>query len=211
MLHGSFAGPLGASPLTPAVQDFLNQVRKRPQDFKKLLLTVTLHPDPVGSAIWGRQSFTFDKQTRYLIDEILMSEQSGQPEVVVRDELRRIALANFKQEIEAEWHLNNEMINTARGLGYALLSPFIMDPLLLPEPPDPRKLCKLAREVAQKMLPQDLVRRIMNSDASEAHLTWLGKFLRGYAQGLLRPGEKHFRKLVEIARRWQREGKLPPL
>jgi outer membrane protein OmpA-like peptidoglycan-associated protein len=205
-MHGSFGLAPSTPTLTPALRGFLNQVRNRPQDFKKLLLIVALHPDPAESRIWARQSFTFDKKPKNLQDEILLSGHPGQAKVVVRDVLMQIARANFKQEIDAEWRRSNELINTARGLGYALLSPFIMDPLLLPDPPDPRKLCKLALEFAQKMLPQDLVRGIMNSEVSEAHLTSLGQFLRVYAKDLQRT-DKHFRKLVEIARKWQREGK----
>jgi len=213
MLHGSFAGSLGASPLTPALQDFLNQVKLRPTDFRKLLLTVALHPDPARSRIWDRQSFTFGKQTRSLSDDILMS---GGAKVykVVADELGRIADGDpsIKEQIADERHLRYEMANAFDDLGKKVpLQPFIMAPLLL-QAPDPsilcQKLCKLALDFAQKMLPQDLVRRIMNSEASEAHLTYLGELLRDYAKKLQRR-DKHFAKIVQIARKWQREGKWP--
>ncbi len=178
-LCGSFIGTLGEA-LTPELQEFLKQVRERPWNFKKLLLVVSLHPDPADSAIWNKQIFPVGRATRYLTDEIVMS--GVQPDDVLY-ELRRIrdrfenerGGASFKQQIDAEWQLANEMMNATERFGNVLLRPFIMDPLLLPTP-DAQKLCKLAQDFSQKMLPEDLVRRIMNSEASEAHLTRLGKF-----------------------------------
>ena len=54
------------------------------------------------------------------------------------------------------------------------------------------------------MLPGDIVRRIMNSDASEAHLAHLGSYLRSHAEALQKK-DPQFKGQVEIARRWQRE------
>ena len=206
-LYGSFVGTLGDA-LTPELQEFLKQVRERPLNFKKLLLVVSLHPDPAGSPIWNKQTFTLGRATRYLVDEIVMS---GVPADDILYELRRVLKrfenekrgTSFKQQIDAEWQLANEMINATERLGNVVLRPFIMDPLLLPTP-DAQKLCKLAQDFARKMLPADLVRRIMNSEASEAHLTRLGRFLRSYAERLQQK-DAHFRALVEVARRWEQE------
>ena len=206
-LCGSFIGTLGEA-LTPELQEFLKQVRERPWNFKKLLLVVSLHPDPADSAIWNKQTFPVGRATRYLTDEIVMS--GVQPDDVLY-ELRRIRDrfenerrgASFKQQIDAEWQFANEMMNATERFGNVLLRPFIMDPLLLPTP-DAQKLCKLAQDFSQKMLPEDLVRRIMNSEASEAHLTRLGRFLRSYAERLQQK-DPHFRNLVEVARRWEQE------
>ena len=209
MLHGSFGLAPSGPELTPALQDFLNQVGKRPQDFKKLLLTVSLHPKPEESAIWGRQSFVFGKQTKYLIDEILMSGNRA----TVLAELGRISAASFKQQIQDEKNLQFQMKITADSLGKVLLQPFLFDPLLLPAPGGVlqyQKLSKLARDFAQSMLPKDLAQRILSSDASEAHLASLGVFLRDYALDLLKKGDRHFKRQVEIARKWQREGRWQP-
>jgi hypothetical protein len=206
-LYGSFIGTLGEA-LTPELQEFLKQVRERPWNFKKLLLVISLHPEPADSPIWKKQTFPLGRATRYLVDEIVMS--GVQPDDILY-ELRRIRDrfenerrgASFRQQIDAEWQLANEMINATERLGNVLLRPFIMDPLLLPTP-DAQKLCKLAQDFAQKMLPEDLVRRIMNSEASEAHLTRLGRHLRTIAERLQRE-DPHFRDVVEVARRWERE------
>ena len=167
-----------------------------------------MHPDPADSAIWNKQIFPLGRATRYLVDEIVIS--GVQPDDVLF-ELKRVrdrfenerGGASFKQQIDAEWQFANEMINAAERLGNVLLRPFIMDPLLLPTP-DAQKLCKLAQDFARKMLPADLVRRIMNNEASEAHLTRLGRFLRSYAERLQQK-DPHFRELVEVARRWEQE------
>jgi hypothetical protein len=206
-LYGSFIGTLGEA-LTPEIEEFLKQVRERPWNFKKLLLVVSLHPEPAESPIWNKQTFTLGRATRYLVDEIVMSGVLADD---ILYELRRVLKrfenekrgASFKQQIDAEWQLANEMINTAERLGNVLLRPFIMDPLLLPTP-DAQKLCKLAQDFARKMLPADLVGRIMKSEASEAHLTRLGRFLRTYAERLQQK-DPHFREVVKVARRWEKE------
>jgi hypothetical protein len=204
MLSGSLAGTLAASPLTPELQEFLNQVRKRPQNVKKLLLTVTLHPKPEDSVIWDKQTFTFGKQTKYLVDEALISEL---PTAFILTVLKRISDANFSQQIKDESHLQIQMINATGSLGKALLQPFLFDPLLLPVSGGGlpyKELSRLARHFAQSMLPKDLAQRIMNSEASEAHLAYLGSFLRSYAEQLQKK-DPHFKRQVEIARKWQLE------
>jgi hypothetical protein len=209
MLHVSLAGPLGASPLTPALQDFLNQVKLQPKDFKKLLLNVALHPSPTHSRAWNDQTFTFNKQTRHLLDEIVISGQSG--EVVVRNELMRIAFANFKQEIEAEWRLQNDLIKTTRALGPKKLKPFLVEPLFPPTPPEPEeyKLARVGLYFAGFGLPHQLAQRIINSEASEAHSIRLGNFLRGYAKDLL-PDDPALRALVEQERKKRQQRRRKP-
>ncbi len=204
LLYGSFAGMLGKNVFPPNIQEFLNQVRKRPQDFKKLLLTVTLHPDPGQSVIWDKQTYTFGKQTRYLVDDLLMSEQ---PSEVIIAELKRISDASFKQQIKDESNLQIQMISATGSLHKVLLQPFLFDPLLLPALGGfvpYLELSRLARHFAQSMLPKDLAQRIVNSDASEAHFALLGSFLRSYAETLQKK-DPHFKRQVEIARKWQRE------
>lgn len=208
-----FGGMLGesqpqpaAGELSPELEEFLNQVRKRPQDFRKLLLTVSLHPDPSESAIWSTQTFTFNKGTTYLIDVLVLSDVRADHLIneltEIRDDFEKRD-PSFKKQMDTEWKLTCELHTTAERLNRVLLGPFIMDPLLLPKR-DAKKLCKSAQDFAQKMLPQDLVRRVMNSEASEAHLTRLGRFLRSYAQEL-QEKDPHFEELVKIARKWEQE------
>jgi hypothetical protein len=209
MLRDSFGLTPSAPALTPALQDFLNQVRQRPQDFKKLLLNVALHPSPTHSRAWNDQTFTFNKQTRHLLDEIVMSGQSG--EVVVRNELMRIAFASFKQEIEAEVRLQNDLIKTTRALGPKKLKPFLVEPLFPPTTSEPEeyKLARVGLYFAGFGLPNQLAQRIINSEASEAHSTRLGNFLRGYAKDLL-PDDPALRALVEQERKRRQQRRRKP-
>lgn len=47
--HGSFAGTLGEPPLPPEIQQFLDKVKKNPQDYEAVLLISTLHIRPMTS------------------------------------------------------------------------------------------------------------------------------------------------------------------
>lgn len=204
MLRGSVAGMLGEDiDSKKRINDFLNQVRLQPQRFKKLLLTVALHPKPEASVIWEKQTFTFGKETRYLVDEILMSDLST---AFMLSVLKRYSDAGFSRQISDEAHLQMKMIIATQKLT-TLLQPFLYDPLLLPTSGGGlsyKELSRLARHFAQYMLPEDLVQRIMKSDASEAHFAHLGSYLRSHAETLQKK-DPHFRRQVEIARKWQRE------
>jgi len=201
-LYGSLAGKLGEGvDSKKIINDFLNQVRQQPQSFKKLLLTVALHPKPEDSRIWEKQTFTFGKETRYLVDEILMS---GLSTAFILTVLKRYSDASFKQQIQDEGNLQIRMINATASLDKVLLQPFLFDPLLLPASVNYRETIRLARHFAQNMLPEGLARQIMKSDASEAHLAYLWVYLRSRAEQLEKQ-DRHFKKLVEIARKWQRE------
>jgi len=205
MLYGSVAGMFGEdADSKKRLDDFLNQVRLRPLSFKKLLLTVTLHPKPEDSVIWNKQTFTFGKETRHLVDEVLLSEL---PTAFILTELKRISDASFSQQIKDEAHLQLQMIFATQNLDKVVLQPFLFDPLLLPMIGGAlpyRELTRLARHFANYMLPGDLVQRIMNSDASEAHLAVLGSYLRSHAETLQKK-DPHFKRQAEIARKRQRE------
>jgi hypothetical protein len=205
ILHSFVAGMLGEDvDSKKIITDFLNQVRLHPQNFKKLLLTVALHPKPEASVIWEKQTFTFGKETRYLIDEILMS---GLSTAFILTKLKQYSDASFSRQIKDEADLQIKMVNATQNLSKALLRPFLYDPLLLPmsggELPY-KELSGLARHFAQHMLPRDLAQQIMKSDVSEAHLAYLGSYLRTHAKTLEKK-DPHFKRQVEIARKWQRE------
>ena len=195
ILHGSFAGALGAPPLSPEIREFLKQVRKRPQDFRQLLLTITFHPAPAMSITFVKQRFTFGKLTKYLSDEILVSEAS---EAEIIDNLKRIRDEfkkrddRFGQQIEAELQLRNEMTKTTGELITSqilktngnlaqnkTLTSFLLEALRTKATYD---LPGIGLSFALRMLPPKLVERIRNSEASEAHFTILARLLRRYAE-----------------------------
>jgi hypothetical protein len=203
ILHGSFAGALGAPPLSPEIREFLKQVENRPQNFRKLLLTVTFHPKPMESNI----KVTIGKGTFVLFDASLIFNL--EPPVIFLDELRRIRDkfrtqdTDFKRRIEAELQLRNEMIKTAGDSTTRLLLQKKLQPMLVEASLTedfPLFLCKLGLSSAQKLLPAALVQRIRNSEVSEAHLTNLGKFLRRYGE-VLQGKDPAFKDLVERERK----------
>jgi hypothetical protein len=209
MSYGSFAEPLGS--FAPEVEQFLKQVRKRPRDFRKLLLMVTFHPDLISSQlqvpIGGRPTYLIDASLFYNL----------QPPVDFLDALRRIRDdfqkqdAQFNQQIEAELQLRNEMMTTAgesaRRLGPATLNPILLDALLGYNFSLFHFQVGLA--AAPKILPASLVQRITNSEASEAHLTNLGRWLRRYGE-VLQTKNSTFKALVERERkRRQQKAKRP--
>jgi hypothetical protein len=201
--YTSFAETLGEPPLPPEIQEFLNQVRKSPQNYKKLLLTVTFHPRPMFSEV----KISIQKGVpQDLLDVQLMHNLD--PPGVFLDELRRIRDdfqkrdPHFKQQIDAELQLRNDMIriagDRAMRLGSQTLRPVLVEALLMTD------ICfnlrNLGTSSAQKILPPDLIQRISNSEVPDVHFTHLGKFLRRYGE-VLQTKDPAFKALVETERK----------
>lgn len=186
-----FENPAVKKPLPPKVQEFLKQVRKRPQDFKKLLLTVALNPDPILENI--QVPFPTYRGRRFLIDILLLE---GITNAELADALKPISddfqkNTAFKRLVEAERQLQRTMIETTTSVvldefhkagGKSVpqkLKPFLLDSL---QAPNPLLQAKVGLKFAQKMLPPTLAQRIIRSEASEAHLTRLGQMLQRHAK-----------------------------
>lgn len=203
MLYGVFAETPDASGLPPDVKEFLNRVRNRPQNFGKLLLTVTFHPNPIQI----QHKLPFGKGLLNLLEVMLLS--NIQP-VDILDPLRQIRDdfqkrdAPFKRQIEAELQLRNEMIKATGGLGPRKLKPVLLEASLTED--ITFYLCRLGLSFAKKMLPAPLAQRIINSAASEAHLANLGSFLRRYA-AVLRSKDTAFAALVERERKRRQQAR----
>ena len=211
MSYGSFAEPLGATQFAPEVEEFLKQVRKRPGNFRKLLLMVTFHPDPISSQL----RLPIGARPIYLIDASLL--YNLQPPGDFLDALRRIRDdfqkqdPRFNQQIDAELQLRNEMMTTAgeraRRLGHSTLTPILLDALL--ENNFSLFHFKVGLAAAPKILPASSVQQITNSKGSEAHLTNLGRWLRRYGE-VLQAKDPAFKALVERERkRRQQKAKRP--
>lgn len=211
MLYNSFAGTLGKNLLPPAIQEFLKQVRKRPQDYKKLLLTITFHPNPIESNI----DVTIGGTTTKFLEHILLQNITA---VDLLDELRLIrddfqkTNKSFKRQIEAALKLRNimfkttgrlvrdELLRTRGKLVPHKLKPFLLDALQPGYSEFSFHQHKVGLSFAQKILPPTLVQRIIRSEVSEAHLTNLGKMLRRYAE-VLGKRDTAFEQLVEQERK----------
>ena len=193
----AFAGTLGDNALPDGIRKFLNDVRKQPKDLKRLLLTVTFHPNPAYS--W----LTFGPNKTVILDLLVINSLSDTPGAFF-DELRRISAdiqkkdAGFRQQIDAELRLRKVMIKTAGKVGrdHEKLKPFLLKLLFTSQDFD---LPPLALSFAQKMLPPRLLQRIEHSTVSEAHLVSLGRFLRRYGE-VLQSKDAGFKRVVEQER-----------
>lgn len=106
----SLPGTLGDTPkiaLPPEIRKFLEQVRKRPQDHKKLLLTVTFHPKPIESDIdvvipgWPRKLLDVGLIAGFAPDD-LRDEQRLIRDDAFRDGNKKVN-QDFRRQIDAEF------------------------------------------------------------------------------------------------------------
>jgi len=208
--YGSFASPLGET-FKPEVREFLKRVRARPQDYKELLLTVTFHPNPILSQ--AKVTITAGGQPQFLLDAALMF--NFDPPGAFLDKLRRIRDdfqkrdSRFKQQIEAELQLRNDMIATTGDVAMRMarqsLYPLLLDALRTNALPI--TLSELGQRSVGKILPPPLIQRLRTSAASDAHYTNLGSFLRRYGE-VLQGKDAAFKALVEQERAKQRQQEL---
>ena len=214
--------------LVPGVQkklkEFLDMIRKRPQDFKKLLLVARLHPFPKSSLIIGGTpvpGFPVPTQSTALYDLIAMADfNADQLYDQVLAELKQIADRNFRQEITAAEKLWAETVDTVRKLNPKKLKPYLLQAaLLLPAGGIKRlqtnsvqlvlEFRKLGFYLADTALNQ-LGKQIIASEADDAHLTELGWVLAKDADALQNRNPTFKREVDEERRRsqqWQRQQK----
>ena len=196
-----FAGTLGESQFPTPIQELLNQVKIRPEDFKQLLFTVSFHPTPMDT----QNTFNIGGRPMFLIDAGLMYKL--EPPGRFLDRLRRISDDfrkkddRFRHQFEAALQLRNEMMEAA-GKSMRMLSAQTRGPILL------EALAQsdmglpnfgLGLKHAPTLLPASLIQRIRNNEASEAHFVSLGRFLRRYGE-VLQTKDAAFKALVEEER-----------
>ena len=203
MFYGTFAGTLGTNSYPVGIQKLLDLVRKRPQDYRKLLLTIIFDPLPGYSS---RMALTEALKPLRLSNTeavdaagaLLSFSRLGQ---IVR-ELEPVRLdlqkrdVGFQRLIDAELKLRYEMMKTAGGIRpQKAYEPFLLEASLL-GPMKDLSLYKLGLDFAQKRFPAKLTQQIMSSSVSVGHLTYLGKFLQRYAE-VLQSRDPAFKQRVE--------------
>ena len=156
MLSGSFSGTLGNS-LPVGIQKLLDEVRKHPQDYRKLLLTIIFDPLPGYSS---RMALT-DALTPLKLSSTEAAdaavEVSSPPRLkqIIRElEPSRAGLqkrdAGFQRLIDAELKLRYEMMQTAGGIRpQKAFEPFLLKASLLGSMAD-LSLYWLGSDFAQK-------------------------------------------------------------
>jgi hypothetical protein len=163
---------------------------------------VIAHQIPTTRAAAPRREYTY-RCTRWGQVTLLpdLTRETVQKQVLreleqIRDDFRKRD-ARFKQQIEAELQLRNEMIKTTGSLGPQKLKPFLLEPLLSG---NPSNFSSFGSNFAQKMLPPKLAQRIMHSEASLVHFSMLGRFLQRYAE-VLQSKDAAFKQRVEQERK----------
>jgi hypothetical protein len=191
MPYGSFAGTLGTNSHPAEIQKLLDEVRKRPQDYKALLLTIIFDPFP-GYSSRLALSDVLNRMNLYTADAaaVLLSRPRLRQIVralePIRAELQKRD-AHFQQLIDAELKLRYEMMETARGIRpQKRLEPFLVKALSISSPLADLAFYWLGLDFAKKMFPAKLTQRIMRSAVSVGHLTYLGQFLRRFAEVMQR-------------------------
>jgi hypothetical protein len=230
MLSGSVAGMLGDVSEKQMLEDFLDTVRRNRRYYDKFLLVAWVHHDFINSKtldevhVGGFVRTVVVKQPRKIGDLVL---NSGTTPDEFSSALRLIAVefyqqdGDFKQKLDAEEQLWTEINMNLPGDGCVpesirqdagkrsqyqkKLRPFLLQAAL--EPPtfySFQRQCPLALSFVQKMLPQNLQRRIIDSNASEAHLANICAQLRFCAEVLQRD-DPNFEREVDRARQALRQ------
>jgi hypothetical protein len=191
MLYGSFVGTLGINSLPAGIQKLLDEVRKHPQDYKPLLLTIIFDPLPGHSSrkalldVLKRLNLgTTDAAdaAAVLLSSPRLKQIVWELEPIRADLQKRDA--RFQQLIDAELKLRYEMMETAGGIRpQKHFEPFLLQASLI-SPIADLSFHALGLDFAKKMLPAKLTQRIMSSAVSVGHLTYLGRFLQRFAEGL---------------------------
>ena len=203
-LHGAFAGTLGTNSLPVEIQKVLDAVRKNPENYRPLLLTTIFDPDS-GYSTRMALSGVLQRLNLHTADaEAVLLSPRRLKEIVwqlepIRAELQKRD-ARFQQLVDKELKLRYEMLKTAGGIRpQKALEPFLLEASRL-YPEADLALYWLGLDFAKKMLPATLTERILSSPVSAGHLTYLGKFLRRFAE-VLQDRSAAFKQRVEQERK----------
>jgi len=182
---------LGQPQKTNDLQEFLDKVRKNPQEYKNFLLEVRLHPFPLVSEPFSTfRVTTTTTGPKTLVDVTLMNGSTNEK---VLQELIRISDANLGPEITAERKLRAKMIEALAQLNRfnpSKVEPFLLEAALL----DPKKVYMPGGDLdyvfhvfpamgfnfALQLLGP-LGKEILESEAANAHRSKLGYVLADMA------------------------------
>ena len=196
---------LGTNSLPAGIQKFLDEVRRRPQDFKPLLLAIIFDPVPgyfrsralVDALV--KLNLSTQDEAQALVSDIRLKQVVGKLRDIGEDLRKRDV--GFQRLIDAELTLRSEMMKTAGAIRpQKAVEPFLLKASVVSPWAEDLPLNVLGSNFAQQMLPANLNRRLWNSAVSEAHFTSLGKFLQRYAE-VLQNRDPAFKQRVEQTKR----------
>lgn len=201
MRYGPFAGTLGETPLPPKIQKFLARVKKNPQNYEALLLTITFHEEPWSSDhLIGLLGETFTEETDpFEAAKAIQGKVIQALEDVYKKHLRD---RHFGQLVKKEKQLIavvakafQETIQRLETKGW--LEPLLIDALLAEYPRG--FIAEVGRPFALYQLPVEIAEQILNSRVPETHYARLGKGLLLLARQ--REDKPAFKQRVEQERK----------
>jgi hypothetical protein len=203
-LHGSFAGTLGTNSLPNEIEKLLDEVRKNPQNYRPLLLTIIFDPHSgyssrmaLSNALTRLNLGTPDAQavllSRPRLKQIVWQLDPIRANLQKRD-------ARFQQLIDTELKLQSEMLKAFGGIRpQRAHEPFLREAARI-SPAADLAFYWLGLDFAKKMLPAKLTQRLMSSSVSAGHLAYLGQVLRRLAE-VLQDRSPAFKQRVEEERK----------
>jgi hypothetical protein len=201
----SFAGTLGEPPLPPKIQNFLDRVKRNPQDYEALLLTVTFHVEPFPSDQLRKvlvASLENDAKDPFeeakAIQEKVLQDLVAICKEHLKDNAFRTLFNKEKQLIPVVAKAFQETIKTYEAKGW--LEGVLVDTLLKE---DIFGEFEFGKSFALSFLPDEIAEQILNSRVPETHYARLGKALRLMAEQR-RKNNVAFKKRVEKERKKQK-------
>ena len=205
MRYGSFAGTLGEPALLPKIQNFLDRVKRSPQDYEAVLLISAFHVEPFSSDQLGKVlAASLENDAKDPLEEAkAIQEKVLQAlEAICKEHLKNIDFRKLfdkeKQLIPVVASAFQKRIKELETKGW--LEGILIDALLAEYPRG------LTAEVGKPFvlfnLPDEITEQILNSRVPETHYARLGKALLLMAKQRQKdPKNAAFRQRVERERK----------
>ena len=205
-LYGPLAGTLGEPPLPPKIQNFLDRVKRNPQDYEALLLTVTFHVEPFPSDQLRKvlvASLENNAKDPFEEGKAIQAKVLQELVAICKEHLKDNGFSKLfnkeKQLIPAVAKAFQETIKTYEAKGW--LERLLVDALLKKDIFGQFEFGKL---FALSFLPDEIAEQILNSRVPETHYARLGKALRLMAEQRQKD-KPAFKRRVEQERKKQRK------
>ena len=179
-LYSPLAGTLGEPPLPPKIQNFLDRVKKNPQDYEALLLTATFHVEPFPSDQLRKvlvASLENDAKDPWEEGKAIQEKVLQELAAICKEHLKDNAFSKLfnqeKQLIPVVAKAFQETMKTYEAKGW--LERLLVDALLKK---DIFGEFEFGKSFALSVLPDEIAERILNSRVPETHYARLGRALR---------------------------------
>jgi hypothetical protein len=205
-LYGPLAGTLGEPPLPPKIQNFLDRVKRNPQDYEALLLTVTFHVEPFPSDQLRKvlvASLENNAKDPFEEGKAIQAKVLQELVAICKEHLKDNGFSKLfnkeKQLIPVVAKAFQETIKSYEAKGW--LERLLVDALLKKDIFGEFEFGKL---FALSFLPDEIAEQILNSRVPETHYARLGKALRLMAEQRQKD-KPAFKRRVEQERKKQRK------